>query len=293
MNTFSLLFTIILLSLSLVIKAQTGSLENAFNNYKQGNLKEAQREIDELVKDNQLSMDAKTWYIRGFIYKALYKQDKKADSLLTLRLEAVSSFKKLLELDTSKKYISDGIKNLSYLAKTFFNDAIVTLDRNRFELSKKDFDHYKKIMKFIDPSMDLQNKEIEYYLSLSSAYSEAYVSNPTIKEYFSNAKSGFGKVLKLDPKNLKANYNMGVLFYNEAVTIISDLDYDKESLESFKVIEDKTIVLFKQSLPFMEIAHERDPADKNTLEGLSGIYFSLREFEKSDVYRKKLESLEK
>jgi hypothetical protein len=95
----------------------------------------------------------------------------------------------------------------------------------------------------------------------------------------------------MDSLNLKANYNLGVLYYNKAVKITADLDYDEIDLIAISEIEDQSIALFQQSLPFMKSAYHIDPHDPNTLEGLAGIYFSLREFDKSNEFKEKLDSM--
>jgi len=273
----------------IALKAQSDSLAIIY--YEQGKLMEAKYQIDKAVKNARASKNTKIWYVRGFIYKDLYKQNKAADSLLALRLEAVHSFKKLIELDSKGVYRDDGVKNLKYLAQTFFNDAVTALSVHKFELSQQDFAYFKTTMELVDTSMNLKKKEVEYYLALASTYTKIYERKDANRsEFLQKAKDTYIKVLDIEPKNVKANYNMGVLYYNEAVNIIIELDYNLD-LQVLSDAEDRSIVLFKQSLPFMENAYEQDPDNKNTLEGLSGIYFSLKEFEKSDKYKKKMEKL--
>jgi len=97
-------------------------------------------------------------------------------------------------------------------------------------------------------------------------------------------KDEYNRVLKIEPNNLEANSNMGLLFYNESVNIITQIDY--VNIEAFRVVETETIALFKKALPFMQKAYDSDPNDKSTLEALAGIYHSLNEFDKSDTYKK-------
>lgn len=106
------------------------------------------------------------------------------------------------------------------------------------------------------------------------------------------AKSSYNKVLELDPNNIGANYNMGILYYNQAVNLINQSDYDLD-IVALSDIQDNSIKLFKESLPFMEKAYSLDPRRKETLLGLSGIYFSLNEFDKSNMFKLKLEEIEK
>ena len=85
---------------------------------------------------------------------------------------------------------------------------------------------------------------------------------------------------------------MGILFYNQAVQLItqSDIDIDIVALND---LQDNSIKLFRESLPFMEKAYQLDPKRKETLLGLSGVYFSLNDKEKSDLYKQKLQEIGK
>ena len=85
---------------------------------------------------------------------------------------------------------------------------------------------------------------------------------------------------------------MGILYYNQAVNLINQSDYDLD-IVALNDVQDNSIKLFKESLPFMEKAYSLDPNRRETLLGLSGIYFSLNEKEKSDMFKQKLEEINK
>ena len=104
------------------------------------------------------------------------------------------------------------------------------------------------------------------------------------------AKASYNKVLAIDPNNISANYNMGILYYNQAVHLINQSDYDLD-IVALNDVQDNSINLFKSSLPFMEKAYSLDPNRRETLLGLSGIYFSLNEKEKSNEFKQKLEQI--
>jgi len=276
------------------VQAQSHSLRNAASNYTQGKLEEAKLAIDTAAADSLLSSDPNTWYTRGFIYRDLYRQDKAADTLLSLRLEAVHSFKKLMELDSTEKYSwkrADILKMLKSLAATFHNDAYTALDKGKTEWAQKRFASYKTTIALTaDTAIDIKDREIQYYLALASTYTDIYDKNTSDKTNFEKAKQIYRKILDLDPRNLDANFHMGILYYNEAVDIVTNLDFDAE-VESMIKVESETMVLFKQSLPFMKAAYQLDPTDKSTLKGLSGIYYGLNDFDKFDEYQKKLKEL--
>jgi hypothetical protein len=93
-------------------------------------------------------------------------------------------------------------------------------------------------------------------------------------------------VLILDPSNIAANYNMGIIYYNQAVSLIMNkLDYDYD-LVTLNDIQDEALSWFKKSLPYMETAYQLNPGRKQTLIGLSGIYYNLYDNEKSSEFQK-------
>ena len=70
------------------------------------------------------------------------------------------------------------------------------------------------------------------------------------------------------------------------------MDFETD-LIALSETQDKTIEIFKKSLPFMEKAYQLNPKRKETLQGLEGIYYSLNENEKYDKIKQELIELEK
>ena len=81
------------------------------------------------------------------------------------------------------------------------------------------------------------------------------------------------------------------LFGTNTVNIIKNLDVGT-SLEDLAQQEDICVELFLQALPYVKTAYEIDPSRKETLIGLTGIYWSLNDIEKYQLYQGKLKSLD-
>ena len=64
------------------------------------------------------------------------------------------------------------------------------------------------------------------------------------------------------------------------------------SLEDLAKQEDICVDLFLQALPYVKTAYELDPDRKETLIGLTGIYWSLNDIEKYQYYQEKLKGIE-
>lgn len=292
MKTIIILISILLMASGL--KAQDNPLKKALELYQAGSLREAKEMIEKSSNDPRWQKDPNTWYLKGFIMKDLYKMMPEADAALYFRLASLESFMHLIEMENTSKYLPDALKTIKYLSSTFYNDAVDHVEKKNFDPAKEYFEHFKNALVLSrDKSIDLKEQEIAFQLALGSNYMELYKKDSTrARVNLEGAKAAYEKILKIDSNHMKANYNLGVLYYNEAVNLIDGMDYDEVDLMAISQIEDQSIELFKQSLPFMKVAYKQNPKDRNTLEGLAGIYFSLREYEKSNAYKEKLAMLE-
>jgi hypothetical protein len=289
----TILVVVLLMTSALAAIAQTDKLVAAYKFLKDGQLDSAKAAIEPAINHPETKNDGQAWYIRGFIYKDIYRLKEAGNKEAPSREIAYNSFKKSMELDTSKSNRDGNISTLMYIAATYFNDAASTMDTVHYKTAIKCFEKYKEVMSLIEPGNNLAQKDVEFNLAIASVYTDIYNSNRKAKTvFFELAKTAYQRVLSLDANNLSANYHMGILYYNQAVDIINQSDYDIDIVMLDK-IQDNSIALFKQSLPFMEKAYQLDPSKKETLEGLTGIYFSLNEFEKSNEFKTKLEEIKK
>jgi hypothetical protein len=285
-------FTLLLL-FAVMAKAQQDKVSAAYTFLKSDQLDSAKSNIDAAVLHPETANNAQNWYLRGFIYKSIYNKQEKANKLSPSRLEALSSFKKSISIDSSQENVQECIKNIKYLATTLYNDAAASLDSTDYKIAISNFDKFKEYYLLVDPTpATIQQKDIDFTLAIASLYTKIFEGNRKKTEFLKLAKDAYNKILAAEPNNITANYNMGILYYNQAVNLINQSDYDLD-IVALNDIQDNSINLFKESLPFMEKAYELDPKRRETLLGLSGIYFSLNEFEKSNMYKQKLEEIEK
>jgi tetratricopeptide (TPR) repeat protein len=287
--------TYLFLIFATITFAQQAKIAKALEYVEVGDFENAQVEIDAAILNEATANDPYAWYVKGFIYKELYKKNEKNNPLSPLRNQAIAALKKSMELDTKGEYVNENKQTLKYLASTLNNDAANSINNNNPEAAQKAFDKYKETILIIDPQADLKPKIIEFKLALATLLNTQYQAeqDSTKKEFkFLGVKQLYQEVLKLDPNNISANYNLGILYYNKAVSIINSLDYDMDIYKLME-IQDQCVEIFKQSLPYMEKALELDPNRIETLKGLEGIYISLNEFEKSNAIRARLEALGK
>ena len=283
----------VILSLILFTSAEAQNiLDRSLSKYQNGELEEARALIDSALTSDLYAAENVSWYLKGFIYKDLYKVNENSDQAEAYRKVSLAAFRKLLRMDTTKKYESDAMQNLKFLATTYYNDAMQLVQKYNFQGANMYYSNFVAIYSPInDGSISLRESELKFHLAVGTSYVQKQ-KNDSLNDYSLLAVAAFEHVLQLDSMNKEANYNIGVIYYNEAVNRILQLDYDDIDLIAFGKFEDETIELFKKSLPYMHRAYRVDEQDKNILEGLAGIHFGLREFEISDKYKKELFALQ-
>ena len=256
-----------------------------------GEVDSAKKEIDLHMQEPGSQTDPESWYLYGFVYKELYKKYENTNVSSPYRTQAYNAFRKSLEMDTVSARTKATRDNIRYLAGRFYNDAVATLDTVNYETSVTCYTQYREATLIVDPKFDIKKKDIEFYLALASTYNTIYsLDKKKNAKFFDLTRDTYMKVLSWDSNNYTANYNLGVLFWNKGVDIMYEIDYD-DSLGAVFDVQDHSVELFKQSLPFAEKAYEIEPKREETLIVLSGIYYSLNEFEKSKDYQKMLEEL--
>lgn len=279
------------------LRAQLDPVSLALRAYQNEDLLKAKELIEIAVGDDNFNGITKIWYFRGYIYKDLFKDSKESKNrkeAFDLREEAIESYMKAVELEPQGDLVEDCFNSLKYLSSTLYNDAAYSLDSNNFETAQQLFDRYKEIIAMTNPEMDLSKRTIEFNLYMASKYSYLF-DNPRSRdvkeEIGQKVVETYQKVLDIDSNNISANYNMAIHYYNQGVNIIENMDYEQD-FETLFMIQAQVMELFGAALPYMKKAYKLNPFRKETLVGLSGIYYGLNDIETSEMYQEELKKLE-
>lgn len=192
-----------------------------------------------------------------------------------------------------KSYWSTGEKDRSYevlnAGSKLYPDSkeiILTMVNNYIEDGK-----LKNLEATLDKATQVDAKNLDLKLTHALVCEKLSESEKGQEEkYFKKSETLYKDVIKVDPNNVRANYNLAILYYNQAVNIIDKMDADTD-LTTIDKIQDQCVVIFKQSLPYMEKAYKLNPNRKDVLEGLAGIYFALNDLPKSNEFKQKAEAL--
>ncbi len=287
-----LCFVFVLLSFSQY--AQTNLLMDAQKLCNEKKYDQAIPLTDKAVLNPETSTDAFALQMRAYAYIQAYKQKGVGNMTYLYMVDtAVVSAQKSIKYDTGKEYTANNETFIKNAAATYYKLCSAqlqdSLNNNKSELF---YNKFKKYTAIVNPTFDFKQKDIEYYTAVGSIFSDKYTTTNFNQKYGDVAKTALLKVLELDSKNISANINLGVLYYNQGATLMKMMDYDVD-LAQLDVIQENAKKLFKQSLPFMIKVYELDPKAERALEGLTGIYTALLEQDKAEQYRKQQEALKK
>ncbi len=249
---------------------------------------EAKSHIDAATRQQSTAILPATWYYRIYIYKELYAEKEKSERFSAYREESIVALQHFLKLENTEQYKSSASKMGKYLGSTYYNNAVNDLRNEEFEYSQTNYEKYKQTNLLIEPNKQFGAQDIKYQLALANGFMVMYESDRTLHvKHYSNAKTVYQDILLKDSDNWNANYNLGILVYNRAVSIIKGMDYDLDLFEIDK-LQTECVKLFFESLPYMKRAHDSNPSISEPIAGLTGIYFSLHEEEQYDRYKSML-----
>jgi len=109
-----------------------------------------------------------------------------------------------------------------------------------------------------------------------------------------NAIEQYQKAIELNPEYYEANYNLGVVYYNEARNLLSELN--NLPLDEYRQKESEYVEHasehFREALPYFEKAAEIKPdEDIQLLETLEGVYIRLKMEDKAAALEKRIKAL--
>ena len=267
-------------------------LTNAVYSLKNNELDKAKELIDAASEDSAFNIKPATWYYKGFIYKDLFKRDESSKRDSELREKSIEYFTKSLQIEKDGPFTKGCENALKYYAQTFYNQSAVAFNPNEYPIAISSYERYKELTRRVIPDVNFTEKDIQFNLAMGSTYNQiASIDTNNASTYVDKSIVYYKKVLAADSNNFSANYNLGIIYYNQGVEIVKKMDYGLDLLE-LTMMQDQLFDIFRTSLPYMKKAYDLDPRRRETLIGLEGIYFSMNDVEKSELFKKKIEELD-
>ncbi|MFN3916528.1 MAG: tetratricopeptide repeat protein [Flavobacteriales bacterium] len=272
--------------------AQSKNWEKALKAYQEENFDDAIKFSDNSIMDDAESKDAYTWHVRGFIYRAAHKKLDDSSPASKLRETSIESFLKSIELDSNKEFEIKNKSAVINLAKTYFNDAVRALSAETFEDAIEYYAKYKDVTRRVEPDFSFKQTDIDFNNTLGAVYQNIYENDKGANQNFmQKAIDVYKTTIEIDSLNYNANYNIGVLYYNQGVDLILSID-PEAPLPIVIETQEMCAELFIRSLPYMKRAYNLKPTNRETIIGLAGIYFNLNDNEKSKFFSDLLKEVE-
>ncbi len=140
----------------------------------------------------------------------------------------------------------------------------------------------EKLEKAIE--LDPHNPDLYYVLGT------AFDSNGEPRK----ASGAYEKALMINPDYFEVLYNQGALYYNQAIELNKQMnELSAKQMDVYAELKAKRDGHYQSALPYFERALALNENDINSLTALKEIYARTDQLEKSNIIKKRLESLKK
>ncbi len=207
----------------------------------------------------------------------------------------------------------DNARAKEYLQKLIdvkYNDPMIYLYMDRIYLEEKDtakaLTYIEQGRKIFDENTNLLNEEINIYSNqgkidvLITKFTDAININPDnemlfynrgfmydSKKDYANAEVDYKKAIEIKPDYLDANYNLGILYFNQGADLVA-LANTIKNMDEFDKAKKKYEQKFKDAEPYLKKALEINPKKseednnlyKGTINSLKQLYARTGEMDK-------------
>lgn len=291
MNTLRNIFKNLLIGLlvvwSLAGFAQADKLNRANQLYQGKKFDAARLTIDSVVLHPETQKDPVSWTTRAFIYYELYKATDKYKLYSPLRDTIVNSLKISNSLKPDADYTRNNNKLMYNMSVGYFNLAKRLLqDSTNEKTSQVAYNRSKELAKIFKADSNFTAADVEWYNTMGGIFSDMFNKDNNNVKAQETAKVALLKVIELQPENWRSNYNLGIMYYNQAVNLGKSLDYG-DDLSKIDVIQESIIKLAKQAEQLIDKVYKKDNKNQKAIEALYYIYRMLNDNAKTEFFKKK------
>lgn len=248
--------------------------------------------IDSVITHPETMKRYEAWTIRGFIYYEIYKRTDKSKFESSLRDTLLASIKRSNQLGPDEDYKGQNSKMLVVISGHYHSIAKNYLfEQADYDMSLKAYTKFKEVYLLADNLADLREKDIEYNLAVGSYFSQKFNDDKTNKKAFEIAKVTLLKVLELNPPDTSANMNMGVMYLNQATSLVEKIDAGEASIQDVDVIMDDAAKLAKQAEQFFLKVYDQNNNNKKAVLALYYVYRILYNEEMTKLFEQKCKDL--
>ena len=291
MNKMRNIFKNLLLGMIMLLAAtgfaQRDKLDRAITLYQAKSYDAARSAIDSVVRHPETFNDPAAWSTRAFAYFELYKRTERNKLNSPLRDTIVSSLKRSNSFKPDADFAANNKKLMYNMSVAYYNVALQLLqDSVNHARSLIAYNKSKELSKTIKPDTNFTSADVEYFSTTGAIYSDIFNKDNSNMKAQDIAKVALLKAIELQPNNSKSNYNLGIMYYNQAANLGKTLDYGAD-ISQIDVIVESISKLAKQAEQLIDKVYKKDPKNPKAVEALYLIYRMLNDPVKTEEFKKK------
>jgi tetratricopeptide (TPR) repeat protein len=251
-------------------------------------------EYDRAVEKFELIQEiSRTDIYEGYLDSAIIYNSALAAKNAGNHAKAAQYFEKSIEINYGGSDTYYLLKN-EYIALDDSLKALKALERGHAVYP----DSTLIIFELVNYHLNAGNSEegmsyLEKAEALASDNPSIYFAKGTLFERLGDnekALEAYNQALAVDPDFFNAWFNIGALYFNEAVEMYEAAN-TLEDLDEYNKAKEKADEALKLAIEPLNKAHELKPTDKSCLETLSTIYYRLQMTEERDAVEAKMKNL--
>lgn len=193
----------------------------------------------------------------------------------------------------------EGLKYLKKGRETFPDDSGLLFSEINYYLGKGEL---KQMIANLEIALEKEPENASVLITLGQVYDQLAVkaNEAGDKEEsdinFNKSLDNYSRALEISPDDFDINYSLGALYYNRAATFTEAMneaanDFSVAGNKRYDEIKAEMDGYFGKALPYFLKADGLNNTDKNTLIALKEIYVRQGDFDKSNSYKERLESV--
>lgn len=246
---------------------------------------------EKAIADPDEKRIAYTWYVAGFVYKEIYKNNEAGQRNSASRKTAVQYLKNALSLDKAGDQ-SQNIKSaLRYLAVSYFNDALKKSKEITAETQDEPevlYQEFRNTMRVVNVATDFSEYDKQIFKALGQTHYKLWETDIYKNAHASKCAEYYQKVLMIDPEDCEARFNLVILYYNQGVHKIRSLGTATDMSELIPT-QEAAIRLFNKAMPYAKETFETCSPKTEYYKGLMFCYRALGNEEEYERLKKELE----
>jgi len=252
-----------------------GFIQDGSNYYSLEQFESAAKNFEAAYNTFKLEPIAKEDTTMAYYAAVAYQTAKNHD-------KAIELFKKALELGyaqdgntylylySSCQEIGDTLAGITYLKDGFTkypqNNNIIGNLINYYIAKKENID---EVLQYIYAAKKNSPENASLY------FAEGVLLDQMGKT--AEAKKAYAETITIDANNFNANYNLGVLIFNEGVELFKQAGkLDLSKTKEYNDMVEKAIAKYAEALPFFETCYRVNPEERASLENIKQITFQFR-----------------